>query len=113
MSERNSKTIHVTSEPVTPASEQAPDGRLQELRSVTLDGVELLREINVEGRDAWERMLDRTKLTQERIRAKVSEELAIPRWALANQFHPAVRADAEFVVPEGHKLDPSLALQGA
>lgn len=110
--ERNPKTIHITSVPVAPAPEEAPDERLQELRSVTLDGVELLREINIDGRDAWERMLDRAKLTQERIRAKVSEELAIPRWALSNQFHPAVRGDAEFVVPEGQELDPSLALQG-
>lgn len=109
--ERNSKTLQITSEPVPSDPEENPDGQLQELRSVTLDGVELLREINVEARDAWERMLDRTKLTQERIRAKVSEELAIPRWALVNQFHPAVRGDAEFVVPEGRKLDPSLALQ--
>jgi len=108
--ERKSKTIHITSVPVAPATEEAANVRLQELRSVTLDGVELLREINVEGRDAWKRMLERTKLTQERIRAKVSEELAIPRWALTNNFHPPVRGDAEFVVPEGQELDPSVAL---
>lgn len=109
--EREPKTIHIVSAPIAEAGEGAVEGRTHELRSVILDGVELIRDIPEEGGDAWERMLDRSKFSQERIRAKVSEDLAIPRWALTNHFDPPVRGDAEFIVPEGRKLDPQLALQ--
>ena len=111
------KTIHIVSAPVEqPAAETTellpggPAAPANEVRSVILDGVELMRDVVDEEADAWQRMIRRAKLSPERIRDRVSDELAIPKWALLIETEPQVRADIDLALPEGRELHPELAL---
>lgn len=109
--DRNPMTLRIVSTTIDRQDDEGPLGATQELRSVTLDGVELIRPLAHQGDDAWARMVGRSKMRQDVLRGVVSEELAIPRWALTNHFDPAVPVDAQFVVQEGWELHPKLALQ--
>lgn len=81
-----------------------------QVRSVILDGIELVRD-EVDAEEApWERMVRRTKLSPDRIREKIAEDLAIPKWALTIETQPPIRADLELVCPEGREFYPKQAL---
>jgi len=116
--DRDRKTIRIVSAPVAPAAgnapepiENAPDRPTSEVRSVILDGVELMRDVVDEDADAWSRMLRRAKLSPELIRDRSSDELAIPKWALTIETAPPIRADVELAIPDGREFHPALALQ--
>jgi hypothetical protein len=116
--DRDRKTVHIASAPAAPhaqnAAQDIPEAisaPADELRSVVLDGVELMRDVVDPREDAWQRMLQRAKLSPERIREKISEELAIPKWALALETQPPIRADRELAFPAGREFHPRQALQ--
>lgn len=110
------KMIHIISTPLPPA-EDAPsllEGVLSqpihELRSVQLDGVELLHPSDEGDPDAWTRMARRAKVSPERIKDQISDELAIPKWALTIETEPAISADVYLAMPKDHVIQPRLAL---
>ena len=109
--DRNQMALCIVSVPIEQQDGDTPRGATHELRSVTLDGVELMRDLAPPADDAWARLLARSKMRQETVRAVASEELAIPRWALTNHFDPPVPGDVQFVVPKGRELHPRLALE--
>lgn len=111
------KTIRVVVGQVLQPDVEAPDALAggptapaNEVRSVLLDGVELMRDVVVDEDDAWQRMLGRTKLSPEAIRDEISDHLAIPKWALLIETEPQVRADLDLALPDGRELHPELAL---
>lgn len=112
--ERDSKVIRIESAAAAPADDQeplrGPSPPTHEVRSVILDGIELMRdEVDAE-EAAWERMIRRTKLSPDRIREKISEDLAIPKWALTIETQPPIRTDLELACPEGREFYPKQAL---
>ena len=60
--------------------------------------------------DALQRMFRRAKLSPEAIRDKISDRLAIPKWALLVETEPQVRADVDLALPDDRELHPELAL---
>jgi len=80
-----------------------------EVRSVTLEGVELMGE-EVGQCTPYHLLMRTSRLSPERIRDEVSESLAIPQWALTLEIDPAMSADVDLAVPEGRQLDPQLAV---
>lgn len=115
--ERDSKVIHIASAAASaPAEDQeplrSPPLPTQELRSVLLDGVELMRDAVDAPEATWQRLVWRAKLSPDRIREKISEVLAIPKWALIIETHPTIRTDLELAFPEGREFYPKQALLG-
>lgn len=107
------KVIRITSTPLEPAGDapQPQDGvPNKEIRSVQLDGVELLS-VHAEGdRAAGVRRFGHKFITADNIRDRLSDSLAIPKWALTIETEPAISADEYLAIPEGHGIQPSLAL---
>lgn len=97
---------------VNPGHESDPRPTMRgKIRSVTLDGVELMGQEAKEEMEAAHYDLMRTnRLSPERIRDDVSESLAIPQWALNLEIAPELSADVDLLVPRGCRLDPQLAL---
>lgn len=115
--ERDSKVIRITSAAVAaPADgEESLLGTpppTHEVRSVILDGIELMRDVVESQESAWQRMFRRAKLSPERMREKISEDLAIPKWALTIETQPPIRIDLELAFPEGREFYPKQALLG-
>ncbi len=113
--ERDSKVIRITSAATAaPADDQeplrGPSTPTHEVRSVTLDGIELMRDVVDDQEAAWPRMIRRAKLSPDRIREKISEDLAIPKWALTIETEPPIRTDLELAFPEGREFYPKQAL---
>ena len=111
--DRDQMTLRIVSVPYVQQDEGSSRSPTQELHSVTLNGVELMRDVADQADDSWARLLAHSKMRQETLRAVISEELAIPKWALTNHFEPPVPGDAQFVVPEGRELHPKVALEFA
>ena len=112
------KVIHVGWAPLPPPAVdtlQPVEGLsappINEVRSVLLDGVELMREFDDGEQDAWLRMSRREKVSPERIRNQISDELAIPKWALTIECEPPINAHVVLATPEGRRIHPELALQ--
>lgn len=113
--ERDSQVIRIAfAAAVAPADDQeplrGPPPPTHEVRSVILDGIELMRDVVNDQEAAWPRMIRRAKLSPDRIREKISEDLAIPKWALTIETEPLIRADLELSLPEGRELYPKQAL---
>lgn len=111
--DRARKLIHVVSTPLPPPAVDAPqpfEGALvlptHEVRSVMLDGVELMRESTDGEPNAWLRMTLRANVSPERIRDQISDELAIPKWALTIETEPPISTDVDLVISEGHEIHP-------
>lgn len=114
--ERNSKVIRIVAVAGAPADVQEPLRGLpqptHELQSVTLDELELMSN-EAEAADAvWLSLIRGGKLSPDRIREMISEDLAIPKWALIIETQPEIRNDLELAFPEGRKFLPKQALQG-
>ena len=116
--DRTRKLIHVVSAPLAPPAlgtlqpcEGAPVPPTNEVRSVLLNGVELMRESTDEEPGAWLHMIRRGKVSPERIRNQISDELAIPKWALTIECEPPISTDVALAMPEGREIHPELALQ--
>lgn len=116
--DRDRKTVRIASAPAAPPAQNAAQATPEmssastdELRSVVLDDVELMRDVVEPEDDHWQRMLRRTKLSPSRIRERISEELLIPKWALALETQPQIPADHELACPAGRELHPRQALQ--
>lgn len=111
------KLIQIISRPLPPPEAEVhpffknlPD---HQVSSVLLDGVELMRGSAEVEMDAWSRMAQRASVSPERIRDRVSDELAIPKWALTIETDPPISADVDLAMPEGFELNPELALERA
>lgn len=116
--DRTGKLIHVVWAPLPPPAvdtldpfEGAPASPTNEVRSVLLDGVELMRELDDEEPNAWLRMTRREKVSPERIRNQISDELAIPKWALTIECEPLISKNVVLAMPEGREIHPELALE--
>lgn len=115
--ERANKVIHIASEAAAAPAEgqeplRSPPLPRHELRSVVLDGVELMRDAVDAQEAAWQHMIRRAKLSPDRIRERISEVLAIPKWALTIETQPPIRTDLELAFPEGREFYPKQALLG-
>jgi hypothetical protein len=115
--DKDRKTIRIVSAPVAPATgdalvpiENTLNRPTSEIRSVIFEGIELMRDAENADENAWARMLRGAKLSPELIRDKISDELAIPKWALAIETAPMIRADLELVIPESREIHPELVL---
>ena len=113
--ESDSKVIRIAAlAAVVPAADQEPPRRLpvpkHELQSVTLDGIELMREEVGAAEDPRHRMARRARLSPDRIREKISEDLAIPRWALKIETQPEMDTDLVLAIPQGRELYTKQAL---
>jgi len=83
-----------------------------EVRSIILDNVELLRDVIDEQSNAWHRLLTRRRLSPERIRDRISNELAIPKWALVLETQPHIQSNVDLALPDHKEFEPKLALAG-
>lgn len=116
--ERDSRVIRIASAAAAAAAAddqeppRGPPSPTHEVRSVILDGIELMRDVVDAQEDAWQRMIRRTKLSPDRIREKISEDLAIPKWALTIETQPPIRTDLELAFPRGREFYPKQALLG-
>ncbi|MGE8189808.1 PIN-like domain-containing protein [Pseudomonas sp. NPDC086278] len=112
------KVIHVHSVPMSPTDapqllEGMPSPPTHEVRSVLLDGVELMRELVDGASNLWLLLSRGAKISPENIRNRISDELAIPKWALTIETDPPISADVDLAIPEGFEIKPELALRGA
>lgn len=82
-----------------------------EVRSVLLDGVELMRDMVVSRDSHWLTMLVHPKLSPVRIREKISEDLAIPKWALKIETDPKLKDDLELAFPADREFYPKQAVK--
>lgn len=113
--DRTRNLIHIDSVSVPLPADDAPPPfgapPTHEIRSVALNGVELMRD-TVDGEpNAWSRMIRVRTVSPERIRDQISDELAIPKWALTIESNPPIPADVDLAIPENRELHPELALQ--
>lgn len=108
------KVIQVTSAPVnsdaTPPEGVDPEPLAYEVSSIKLDGVELLRLAPAEEPDPFFGMRRRSQISLERIRDQISDELAIPKWALTIDCNPQITLNDNLVMPAERELDTKLAL---
>jgi predicted nucleic acid-binding protein len=104
-------TLRIVSNIVVESDEDSSRHPTHALHSVTLNGVELMRDLTDKADVAYARLLAQSKMRWDTLTEVVSEELAIPKWALTNHFEPPTRPDSQFVVPEGRELHPKLALE--
>ena len=116
--DRTRKLIHVVSVPSLPPaadtlqpSEGSPARPTKEVCSVMLNGVELMRESADEEPDAWLRLIRTERISPERIKNQISDELAIPKWALTIECEPPISTNVALAIPEGREIHPTLALQ--
>ena len=116
--DQTQKLIHVVWTPLLPPAvdtlqpfEGEPVLQTNEIHSILLDGVELMRESDVEEPNAWVRMILREKVSSERIRDQISDELAIPKWALTIECQPPISENAVLTMPDGQEIHPELMLQ--
>lgn len=112
------KLIRITSAPLPLPATDAPqhfEGTLSlpthEIRSVLLDGVELMRASNDEEPNTWRRMFRTAKVSPEHLRDQISDELAIPKWALTIETDPPISTDVDLAIAVGFEIMPKLALQ--
>ena len=105
------KTVRIVSAPFEPQNESASSGAIYELHSVVFELVDLMYALPNEGGDLWGQLTSGSLLNQQNLRDKISEDLAIPKWAITLQFEPAVPGDARFAIPEGRALNPKRALE--
>ena len=115
--DRTRKLIHVVSVPLSsPAadtlqhSKGAPARPTREVCSVLLNGVELMRESADGEPDAWLAIMRKEKVSPEGIRSQISDELAIPKWALTIECEPPISADFALAMPKDREIRPELAL---
>lgn len=111
--DREQRTVQVVSTPVVQQDTPPPRLPVRELQSVTLDGIELIRDLADQANAQLAGLLGQSKLSQESLKSNISKDLAIPKWVLFSQFDPPVTGGTQFVVPEGKELHPKLALDVA
>ena len=104
------KHVVIRSTPVERA--EGEDGEeISVLNSVTLDGVELMEDIpEPQGDDLWGHLLHTRNLYINRIRERISEELAIPKWALEIETAPPIASDRKLLIPGNRAFEPKQIL---
>lgn len=90
-------TLAITSSPIP--AEGLREGRLNDLSSVKLNDVELVEQFENPFPGFPE------TYTADSLVHQISNILAIPRWAIKRVFIPAVRPDAELILPENRRLN--------
>lgn len=100
------KHVVITSTPV--ARDEGEDGEeISQLNSVTLDGVELLEEMpEPQGNDMLRYLFHVRTFYINRIRERISEELAIPKWALEIETAPPIASDRKLLIPGNRAFEP-------
>lgn len=105
------RVVRIVSEPLEAQNESPSTGAIYKLGSVMLELVDLMYIPPNDGSDLWGQLTPGSLLNQQNLRDKISEDLAIPKWAISLQFEPAVPGDARFVIPEGRVLNPKRVLE--
>lgn len=107
------KIVRVISEAIEQTNESQSLGVINYLRSVTLDGIELMRatEPQVDAHALWGGRFYPAEYDIKTIREKISTELAIPEWALAVELEPPINVRTTFSVEDGYELFPKQVLQ--
>lgn len=104
--ETASKRVVILSTPIARA-EGEDDENVSELNSVTLDDIELMEEIpEPQGGGQWEHLFRTQTLYINRIREQISEELAIPKWALEIEAAPPIENNRKLLIPGNRAFDP-------
>ncbi|EKG33933.1 PIN-like domain-containing protein [Pseudomonas avellanae] len=104
------KHVVITSTPVERAEGEDSE-EISELNSVTLDGVELMDDIpEPQGDGLWRHLLHTRTLYINRIRERISEELAIPKWALEIETAPPIASDRKLLIPGNRAFEPKQIL---
>ncbi|AEF23701.1 PIN-like domain-containing protein [Pseudomonas fulva] len=104
------KHLVITSTPVKRA-EEAESEEVSELNSITLDGVELMKDVEEPQEvSPWGRLATTRTLYINRIRERISEELAIPRWALEIETLPPIVSDRKLWMPDNRAFEPKQIL---
>lgn len=110
------KIICITSRPIALVAVDAKQGTTEfapplasEVRSILFEGVELLRDIVADDQNKWQDY-PRRKISPERIKERISDDLAIPEWALKLDMQPQVEEDVQLALPNSKVFDPKLML---
>lgn len=104
------KILRIISTPVERAAEAEAD-EVNQLDSITLDGVELMQDIAEQPKvGMWGHLVYSRTLYVNRIRERVSEELGIPKWALDVDTIPPVVSDRKLLIPANRNFDPKQIL---
>lgn len=108
---REQTIIHIVSATTESDEVNVSTNALYEFKSVTLDGIDLLITLTDDNEVSdWTHSTPGSKLSIQSLRERVSEDPAIPKWALTTEFNPPVRAAARFIVLEWRAFYPSVAL---
>lgn len=110
--ETERKAICIRSMPVTMVTVDAQQAETElapppayEVRSILFEGAELLHDIDPGTQTIWRR-----KISPERIKERISVDLAIPKWALRLDTQPQIEGDVAIAIPDGKIFDPKLIL---
>jgi len=104
------KTIHITSTPPTPVARDAEPTITElaspapEVLSILFEGKELLNDI-VPGIQNMRQAYLKRKISPEFIKERISDDLAIPSWALKLDTQPQVERDVALAIPDGKFFD--------
>ena len=99
-------TLRLTSGPVSAEIVSPDDNRWRELRSAQIYGVELIGDRE----DSTDRRYGIQEFTTDTLVEEISRIIAIPRWAINQEFDPEVNPDVVFMLPEGRMLHVKAAL---
>jgi len=104
------KHLVIISTPVERAEGEEGE-EISELNSITLDGVELMKDVD-EPQEVglWGHLLTTRTLYINRIRERISEELAIPKWALEIETLPEIVSDRKLWIPGNRAFEPKQIL---
>lgn len=111
------KVIQIIAAPLKPEDDtpsildDQPSLPTHEIQSVQLDGVELLSVTTEGDQRPWMGVYGSKFFSPDRIRDRISDDLAIPKWALQIKTEPPMSSDVFLAVPENHGIKTTLALK--
>ncbi|SCC93554.1 conserved hypothetical protein [Thiomonas sp. X19] len=102
--------VRIQSVPIDQHDEGTFPEPVNRLESVTLDDVELMCDRDEPTTRSPFQTSSSSLLSQGSIKAQISRELAIPKWALNCRFEPSLPAGVKLILPDGRDFDPRRAL---
>ena len=111
------KVIQIIAAPLKPEDDtpsildDQPSLPTHEIQSVQLDGVELLSVTTEGDQRPWMGVYGSKFFSPDRIRDRISDDLAIPKWALQIKTEPPMSSAVFLAVPENHGIKTTLALK--
>jgi hypothetical protein len=105
-----SAVIEITSTGPVSQDDSAHKGTVYVLESITFNQIELIRDLG-NNSDVWGQLFAGSMQTLQNLKDKISEDLAVPKWALLTKFNPTIPADVRFTIPAGRSFYPRWALE--